>query len=143
MLITRVCFVALLTPAGISAPQRATAETYTLIVHESPAEIAKRKAGPPEGPTYWSDYADYGKAMSAAGVLRGGGVLEEPESAAQDAAPARVPEVANRAGLRLGGYFVIDVPDRKTAMAWAAKAPAATRAGRVDVHAAYPAPTMP
>lgn len=117
----------------------AQAEQYTLMIFETPAELASRSDNA-KGAAYWSAYADYSKAMQAAGVLRGGAALAVDDR-------ARRVEIRNgkrrvtdtRAALGLGGYFIIDVATLDAALDWAAKAP--TQAG-VEVHPTYPAPTM-
>lgn len=140
------------------------AESYTLIIHETPAELARR-SDPVDGPAYWRAYAEYSEAMRAAGVLRGGAALavdarvsrvyrDRPcvGTSAPVTAPAAAPKPSacatgeasgSGAGPEtspIGGYFVIEADRLETAQAWAARAP--TRGG-VDVYPAYPAPAMP
>ena len=78
----------------------------------------------------------YAAAMRKAGILVGGERLRP----AAEAAVLRVtrdttqildgPYVESKE--QLGGFHIIDVPDRETALAWAAKCPSAAR-GRVEV----------
>lgn len=112
-------------------------------MHESPTKIARRIAGPPEGPADRGQLAAYGNAMTAGGVLRRGSVLAAREAAMHDSTSAVADEACGKTSLPPGGYFVIDVPDRQTALDWAARDTAARHGGRIDVHAAFPAPTMP
>ena len=101
----------------------AMAEDYTLIIHESPDQLALRSDPGPKGVAYWAGYAKIGQALAQAGVSKGGAALDHgPATTGTDP---------------IGGYFIIAVPDRATAAAWAAKIPAA----RVDVQLHIPAPT--
>ena len=126
---------ALICAAAIGASARA--EQYTLMIIETPAELALRE-DTEKGPAYWNAYADFSRAMQTAGVLRGGAALAVDDRVRHVVGDQRR-AAAGKDSVRLGGYFVIDVANLDAAMAWAAKAP--TRAG-VDVHPAYPAPAM-
>jgi hypothetical protein len=78
----------------------------------------------------------YAEAMRKAGILVGGERLRP----AWDATRLRVAEGRTQvmdgpyaeAKEQLGGFHIIDVPDRDTAIAWAARCPSAAR-GRVEV----------
>lgn len=115
----RTYLAALLLLAGANP---ATAEDYTLIIHESAGQLALRTDTGAKGAAYWGGYAAIGQELAKAGVLKGGAALDPGPAAKGD---------------RIGGYFVIAVPDRASALAWAAKIPAA----KVDVHAHVPTPT--
>ena len=115
--------------AGLLASSAAAAETFTLFVFESPAELARRADPGADGHAYWKEYADFGATLQVAGAIRGGSPLE--------------PAAGLSAGdLPLGGYFVIDVADRAAAERFAADVPAARRGGRVLIAAPVASPAM-
>jgi hypothetical protein len=104
---------------------------YTLLVYFSPADFALRSD--PEKQQAWSHYA---KALSDAGVMRGGSVLEFPQNAStlkiidgqrqvQDGPFTNTKE-------QIGGFFTIEVPDLDTALDWAARAPLSNE-GSIEV----------
>lgn len=119
--------------AALAAP--AAAAAYTLIIHEDDAALAAR-VDPAKAPAYWAAFAEYGKALTTAGVLRGGAALTP-------AAPADLVRTGSAsAGLaapRVSGYFIIDVADHADAVAWAQKLPGTAL---VEVRAAIPSPAM-
>lgn len=104
----------LLAALALAIPAAADAADYTILIYETPADLALRSAPGEAGKAYWAGYAGYGTALSEAHVLRGGAAL--------------VPS-ATASGPVLSGYFVIDVPDAATAAAWAAKAPSFAHGG--------------
>ncbi len=110
-------------------PIAAPAAEYTLLIHETEAQLALRADRGPAGAAYWAGYAELGRAMTQAGILRGGAALDTAATPASTG-PAT----------RLGGYFVIDVPDLDAARAWAARVPVVT--GRVEIRAHIPGPGM-
>jgi len=96
--------------------------------------VADRTPGQndPDGPACGA----YTKALIDAGVMRGGNALHPAHTATtvrlrdgkrqvQDGPFAESKE-------QLGGYYIIDVPDLDSAIAWAAKSPAA-KSGAVEV----------
>ena len=78
----------------------------------------------------------YAEAMRKAGILMGGERLRP----ASEASTLRVAEGRAQvldgpyveAREQLGGFHVIEVPDRETALAWAARCPSAIK-GRVEL----------
>ena len=115
---------------------------FVLMVNETAEELAKRLDPEKVGP-YMAPYSAYWEALSAAGVVAGGNMVEHPK----DAATVRI-----RGGERqihdgpfadtkeqLGGWFIIDVPDMQTALEWAAKCPSAAT-GSVEVRPVSPDP---
>ena len=85
---------------------------------------------------YWGAWGAYVGAIGQSGLVVSGAGLEPPAKAAtlrlvggermvQDG-----PVLATKE--QLGGFFILEVPDMETALAWAAKAPAATY-GAVEV----------
>ena len=108
----------------------ASAEPFTLLIYETPADIAQRSDTGPAGQAYWAEYGAYAQVLQTSGAVRGGAALAVPA----DAIAA--------SGLHLGGYFSLDVADRAAAEALARQAPSARRGGRAEIRAAYPAPTM-
>jgi hypothetical protein len=81
--------------AATLAAVPAGAETFTVLIYESPAELRLRDAGGDAGAAYWHAYAAFGQSLAEAGVMRGGAAL---------AVPAKPTEVT------LGGYFTIETP---------------------------------
>lgn len=107
----------------------AAAETYTLFIYETPADIALRTDPGAGGAAYWQAYSDFGAALGRDGVVRGGAPL--------------VPESEARTGeLVLGGYFQIETASRAAAEAYAAEAPSSKRGGRTVVLEHLPTPGM-
>jgi hypothetical protein len=101
---------------------------YALIIHESDADFATRE-NPTTGPAYMAAYTAYSQALVQAGVMRGGTGLAAPHAATtvrlrdgkrtvQDGPYADTKE-------KLGGFYLIEVPDLDAALAWAARCPAA------------------
>ncbi len=126
--------------ALLGAP--ASAAPFTLFVYESPAEQAKRGDAGPAGKAYWDAYAAFGKEAQAAGIMRGGSVLNPGATARVVAGKGGVSEGAFAPSkLELGGYFIIDVATLDDAVAWARKLPAAAT-GAVEVRPALPTPGM-
>lgn len=116
-------FRALALSAAALTAVPASAETFTVLVYESPAELRLRGAGGEAGAAYWGAYAAFGQSLAEAGAMRGGAALAVP---------------AKPKGVTLGGYFTIETATRAEAEALAAKAPAVTRGGRVDVRSNVP-----
>lgn len=112
----------------------ALAEPFVLLIHETPDQIALREDAGAAGQAYWAAYAEFGRAATEAGVLRGGAaVVPQPMAhVGQSLAPG---------ALLLGGFFLIDVADTAAAADWAARLPAAATGG-VDIRAAISAPGM-
>lgn len=112
----------------------ALAEPFVLLIHETPDQIALRDDAGAAGQAYWAAYAEFGRAATEAGVLRGGAAMV-PQPVAQVGQP-----VAPGA-LMLGGFFLIDVANAAAATEWAARLPAAAT-GAVEIRAAVSAPGM-
>lgn len=117
---------------------------YAIIVYETDAELAARN-DPARAGDYWSAYQAYSKALVDAGVARGGAGLAPPESATtirlrggkrqvQDGPFADTKE-------KLGGLFMIEVPDLDKALEWAARCPAAA-SGSIEVRPMLPPPPV-
>ena len=109
--------------------------TYSLLIYERPADFAAR-TDPARQPAFWDSWKSYSQALRDAGIMTGGAGLEPPETGTtvrfangerlvQDGPYADTKE-------QLGGIFIIDVPDLDTALAWAARCPAASY-GTVEV----------
>jgi len=107
---------------------------YSILIYETAADFATRTdPDPKQREAYWAAWPVYAKALREAGVFVGGAGLQLPETATtlrfrdgqrlvQDGPYADTKE-------QLGGFFIIDVPDLDTALAWAARIPHA--AGRI------------
>jgi hypothetical protein len=111
----------------------ALSQPFVLLIHETPDQIALRADTGAAGQAYWAAYADWGQQAADAGVMRGGAAM----------VPAPVVTLGHLAPapLVLGGFFQIDVPDRATAEAWAARLPAAAT-GAVEIRSTVVAPGM-
>ncbi len=112
----------------------AFAESYTLLIFETPATLSQRNIAS-KADAYWSSYDGYAGALAQAGVLRGGTAL----SAADTSGHLSKSKIA-AAAPQVSGYFVIDVPSLVDARSWAAKAPALV--SRVDVMPHHANPHM-
>lgn len=108
---------------------------YVILVHETESEVEARR-DPQRAGEYWAAYGAYAKAIVDAGIMRGGAALTPPHDATtvrlrggerqvQDGPYADTKE-------RLGGFFIIEVPDLDKALDWAARCPAAEH-GSVEV----------
>jgi hypothetical protein len=118
---------------------------FAVLVYENAADFAARN-DPQQAPAYMGAYFAYTQALQAAGVMSGGAGLLPPTTATtvrlrgeqrlvQDGPFADAKE-------QLGGFFLLDVPDLDTALVWAARCPAAARAG-VEVRPLLPPPPQP
>jgi hypothetical protein len=119
----------------LAAP--AVADPYTLLIWETPEEIALRTDTTEAGQDYWAAYMAFAEGAGAAGILRGGSALMTDADSIVTLGTAPVAT----GPLLLGGYFQIDVPDLAAAKDWAAKLPA-SETGAVAIHPGYPAPGM-
>lgn len=108
---------------------------YMMINTETTEAFAARQ-DPSRAEAYWGAWMAFIGAMREAGIIVNGDGLQGPETATtlrirdgktevQDGPFADTKE-------SLGGYFVIEVPDLDTALAWAARSPAATN-GSVEI----------
>jgi hypothetical protein len=111
---------------------------YLLIAYESPEGFDARVGDDRE--TYMGAWQAYAEALTHAGVMAGGKGLEPPSTATtvrfrggertvQDGPFADTKE-------QLGGFFILDVPDLDAALEWAARCPAVTQGGAVEVRPA-------
>jgi hypothetical protein len=140
---SRVTLSIALTTMLLAGPAAGAAE-YVLLIHEAPAEFAKRTRTDEVGRAYWQAYADFGRALTEAHVLRGGSPLGAPAEGRAvhiERGAVRPARIAAGDGVVLGGYFVVDVPDLETAVQWAGRAPAALT-GRVEVRPVPASPAM-
>ena len=107
---------------------------YMILTYESPSDFEAREG--PRSAEYWGSWRDYTRALSQAGILRGGNALKTPDAATtvrregdgrrvQDGPFADSKE-------QLGGYYVIEVDDLDQALEWAARCPCAST-GQVEV----------
>jgi hypothetical protein len=107
----------------------ASAADFTLLIYETPAQLALRVDPGPKGAAYWKGFADAGAALAKAGALKGGAALD-----------ARAASIGTGSAAAPTGYFVISAPDLDAAKALAANIPAA-RTGHVDIVPHAPAKT--
>lgn len=114
-----------------------TGSDYLLIVQESATAFAHRN-DPAKASTYWGSFKAYGDAMGAAGVMRGGNVVQPPVAAKTVTAKGAATGPADTGKLQQGGYFVIHTATESEALAWAAKCPCVASGGAVEVRAVIP-----
>lgn len=112
------------TLTALSVP--AVADPFTLFIHETPADVALRSDTTEAGAAYWAIWAEYSAMLGQTGLVRGGAPLV----------------VSEGDGNRISGYFILEAPSLAEAEALAARAPAATRGGRVIVAPHHPMPEM-
>jgi hypothetical protein len=115
---------------------------FAILVYETADDFAARQ-DPERSAAYMGAYIAYSQALEEAGISVGGAGLLPPATATtlhvrggqrrvQDGPFADTKE-------QLGGMFLIDVPDLDSALDWAARCPAASRAG-VEVRPMLPPP---
>lgn len=115
---------------------------YAIIVFESEQDFKDRQdASKPQ--VNMSAYAAYAQALVQAGVARGGAGLQLPDTATvlkiKDGKRIVQDGPFSDSKEQLGGFFVIEAANLDEALAWAAKCPAASRAG-VEVRPLLPPP---
>lgn len=106
----------------------ASAESYTLFIYETAADVALRTDAGADGAAYWAAYSDFSAELARDGVMRGGAPLIPGETATGE--------------LVLGGYFQIETASRASAEAYAAEAPSSKRGGKTLVFEHLPTPGM-
>lgn len=107
---------------------------YILLLHSQEGGWDKI---PPEEQNRWMKaYSDFTEALIKAGAYKGGARLQGSKLAATLKTKQGKILVTDgpfsETKEQLGGYYVIDVPTRRSAIAWARKCPA-TRHGVVEV----------
>lgn len=110
---------------------------YILMTYESPGELdARGSDGSQRQGIYWEGWKAFGEALAKAGVVESMHGLQPENTAVTVTLKDGKPNVGERAyaigDAQLGGYFIIDVPDRDAAVKWAARCPAAVN-GAVEV----------
>jgi hypothetical protein len=94
------------------------------------------RLGPGETEKMYAGYMQYSKALTDAGVMRGGSALKPVSTATT--VRSRNGKVTNVDGPfaetkeQLGGYYLVEVPNIEKALEWAAKCPGA-RDGSIEV----------
>jgi hypothetical protein len=112
---------------------------YLLLIH---ADDDAFEAMPPEAQAQGlAAYGAYAQALRDAGIVRSSNRLRPPDMATLVKVREGRTEVLNGPFIEtreaLGGYFLIDVPDLDTAIAWAARCPGASH-GTVEVRPIWP-----
>jgi hypothetical protein len=105
---------------------------YMLMLYQTKQDFAERD-DPAKAPAYWAGWKAYVDAMYASGAVKSGSGLQPPTTGTTlrvDGGKRRVQDgpFADTKE-QLGGFFVIDVPDLDSALAWAARSPSAATAG--------------
>jgi hypothetical protein len=98
---------------------------YMLLIYGDPATAPDPAS--PEAQARHGEWATYSQTMAEAGLIRSGAALQPVETATTvrgtDAETLTVDGPFAETKEVLGGFYVLDVPDLDTALAWAAKAP--------------------
>ncbi len=116
---------------------------YAILFYET-AEANAHRNHPEKSAAYWGAWGAYVTAVQESGISKSGQGLQSPSTATtvrlrggkrqvQDGPVADAKE-------QLAGFFIIDVPDLDTALAWAARSPAASDAA-VEVRPVLPPPS--
>lgn len=115
---------------------------YALLVYEAESDMALRN-DPVKAPDYWASWMGFSQMLVESGVMRGGNGLELPATATRVALRDGKRQVQDGPFItskeQFGGYFIIETPDLETALALAAKCPAAPN-GWVEVRPVMAAP---
>jgi hypothetical protein len=89
--------------------------------------VPKEVRDDPNARASLEDWMAYGRSLTAAGAHLGDNALEGLEAATtvrvRDGETLITDGPFAETKEMLGGYYVVDVPDRETALAWAAKVP--------------------
>ncbi len=113
---------------------------YAILFYETPAKLAERD-DPKKAQNYWGAWGAYVKALEESGLVTAGAGLQPPATATSVRLRDGKRQVQDGplidAKEQFGGFFVIDAPDLDTALAWAARSPAAADAG-VEVRPVLP-----
>ncbi len=125
--------------ADLAAP-KLRAETYVLMIYESAGQLAAR-TDPVRAAGYWRSFAEFGREIEQAGLLRGGSAFDVA-GVRQVAAPGPRTERPAGSGPGPSGYFVIEAPSLDEALRWAGRAPNLAHGGTVAVFPAIKSPAM-
>jgi hypothetical protein len=110
-----------------AAPLRSEAMQYLLMIHND--EKTLLGATPEKTGARLAAYASFIKAMSDAGVTKGGQRLHPASTATTVRVKNGKTQVLNgpyaEVKEQLGGYVLIDAPDLDAAISWAARCPGA------------------
>lgn len=100
---------------------------FTLMIYLRQDEFSAR-TDPARQAAFWGSFIPYMQALKDAGIVVGGAGLQPPDMAAtvRQKDGQRTIQAGPYADTKeqIGGFFVIDVPDIDTALAWAARYPA-------------------
>jgi hypothetical protein len=107
---------------------------YLLMIHGDESKMNKMPADSASEMT--QAHGAYAAALVKAGAMQGGERLRPTSDATSVRVRSGKTEVLNgpyaETREQLGGFYVIDVPDRETALSWAARCPSASH-GTIEV----------
>lgn len=109
-----------------------------LIAYESTDDFAARSdsTGKASQGQYWTDWQAFGQALTQAGACVSMQGLQSAETASTVRLRSGQRQVIDQpyatAADQIGGYFILEVPDKETALEWAARCPAAVH-GAVEI----------
>jgi hypothetical protein len=116
---------------------------YLLMIYGNEAAI--KAAGKAESEQVIAAYRSYMDAATKAGIVLGSNRLQFSTTATTVRVADGKTQVLDGPYVetkeRLGGYLLVDVPDLDTALAWAARCPAASH-GAVEVRPIWEAPYL-
>jgi hypothetical protein len=99
---------------------------YMLMFYE-PDDVIAHRSDPEKAGPYWGAWSAYVEAVNQSGTVVSGAGLEPPATSTtirlRDGARLVQDGPVSASKEQLGGFYVIDVPDIETALAWAARAP--------------------
>ena len=111
---------------------------YLLLIHGNESAVQAMNAETTE--RVMAAYAAYTEALKEGGVYLGSNRLRFAPTAStvrvRDGKTSVVDGPFTETKEQLGGYFLVDVPDRETAVKWAARCPGAAQ-GAIEVRAVW------
>ena len=114
---------------------------YMLLIYANEAEMASLSESVHSERT--AAYMAYGQALAQAGAMVSANRLRPASTATTVRSPGGKTQVLDgpyaETKEQLAGYFLIEAPDLDSALAWAARCPAATE-GTVEVRPIMPTP---
>ncbi|MBC8165894.1 MAG: YciI family protein [Bryobacteraceae bacterium] len=107
---------------------------YMILIYADESRWAEMT--PEQGQLMYADYMQYSRELAEAGVMKSGSELK-PTSTAKSLRTKNGSVVTTDGPFaetreQLGGYYLVDVPNQESALAWAAKCPG-VRTGSVEV----------
>lgn len=117
------------------------AQQFLLLPYETKAVLSQRSGS--DAAKYWKSWAVWTKKLQEAGILRGGGALQNPETARTiRQSPEQRPQAKNGSfaagSAQISGYLVLEVSSLEEAERWSQDCPAVTGGGAVEIRPMVP-----